>query len=141
MFSIILKPIVNEKSVELIKKNFYTFAVDKRSTKKQISKVVAEKFSVDVIAVKTVSLPAKRKMQRARRGYFEVSGTKKAIVQLKKGQKIALFEAPAEEKEVEVRTVEGEPVVKEKKSLLSGTKVRIEKESAKKEKTSKKGDK
>lgn len=134
MFPIILRPIINEKSMSLIKQSFYTFEVDKRATKEQISRVVAKKFDVSVLSVKTVNLPAKKKIQRAKRASFYQPSIKKAIVGIKKGQKIALFEAPEQEKvEVSkapagaVKTAEGE-TIKEKKSLLRGTKVRIEKE-------------
>jgi hypothetical protein len=61
------------------------------------------------------------------------------LVQLKNGQTIGYFEAttPESEEEVVVTTAEGEPIttVKEKKSLLKGTKVKIEKDT---KKTSKK---
>lgn len=127
--SIILRPLVNEKSMGLVKSDMYTFEVGKEATKKQIEKMIHDKFSVDVLSVKTINLQAKRKMQRSRKGYFYVAGFKKAIIKVKKGQKIALFEqAVTSEKEVEVRTGDGESLgtVKEKRSLLKGTKVRIE---------------
>lgn len=129
MSAVILRPLINEKSMGLIKGGFYTFEIGSNVTKQQIEKVVKAKFSVDVISVKTINLPKKRKMQRSRKGYFSTSGMRKAIVQLKKGQKIALFESSQPEEEAEVKTAEGEPVtkVKEKKSLLKGTKVKIEK--------------
>ncbi len=127
---ILLKPLVNEKSMSLLKQNLYTFAVSKDASKDLIKKVVEEKFKVKVLEVNTVKLQPKVKSQRTRRGHFTTSGIRKAIVKLKKGDKIALFEesvAPTEE--VEVRTAEGESMgtVQEKKSLLGRTKVRIEK--------------
>lgn len=132
MYAVLLRPIINEKSMSLIKQSFYTFEVDKRATKEQISRVVAKKFDVSVLSVRTVNLPAKKKIQRAKRASFYQPSIKKAIVGIKKGQKIALFEAPEQEKvEVSkapagaVKTAEGE-TIKEKKSLLRGTKVKIE---------------
>lgn len=127
MSAVILRPLINEKSMNLVKGGFYTFEIGGNATKQQVEKVVKAKFSVDVISVKTINLPKKRKMQRSRKGYFSTSGMKKAIVQLKKGQKIALFESSQPEEEVEVKTAEGEPAtkIKEKKSLLRGTKVTI----------------
>lgn len=138
---ILIRPLINEKSMSLLGDNFYTFEVDKDAKKSQIIKVVAEKFSVTPLAVRIINQKGKRKMQRTRRGYYQTSGIKKAVVKLKKGDKIALFEAPTQE--VEVRTAEGESLgkVKEKKSLLRGTKVKIEKEPINKEELEKKSDK
>ena len=56
------------------------------------------------------------------RSTYIIPGFKKAIVKLKKGQKIGLFEIAS----VQTETDEGEIEVKEKKSLLRGTKVKIE---------------
>lgn len=125
-------PVISEKSMNLVKSGFYTFEVSSNMTKPEIAKVISDKFKVDVISVRTINIAGKRKMQRSRRLYYSTPATKKAIVQLKKGQKIAIFEAPAEEtQEVEVKTAEGEVIAKtkEKKSFLKGTKVKIETES------------
>ncbi len=117
------KPLVNEKSMLLIKDNLYTFEVDRHANKGQLVRSIKDKFKVDVLSIKTINLPIKTKMQRNRKGYFKTTPFKKAIVLLKKGQKISLFEQASEE--VKVTTAESEPVVKEKKSLLKGTKVKI----------------
>ncbi len=136
------RPLISEKSMSLTKLGLYTFVVSKDTTKKQVEKIVKDKFNVDILSVKMIQLPRKIKSQRTKRGYFEIRGLKKAVVKLKKDQKIALFESISTDKEeVKVTTVEGEQVatVKEKKSLLRGTKVKIE-TSSKKE-SDKKGDK
>lgn len=113
--------------MHLAKSNFYTFEVDKETTKATIEKVVSNKFKVDVVSVKVINTAAKRKLQRTRKGYFTTPSFKKAIVKLKSGQKIPLFESVAKEEEAQVTTAESvETKVKEKKSLLRGTKVRIE---------------
>lgn len=137
--TIILRPLINEKSMGLTKIGLYTFEVAKSATKDQIAKVVAEKFNVKVESVKTINKAGKTRMQRTRKGYFKMGDIRKAIVKVKKGDKIALFEqvtapdphAGHNHDEVEVRTAEGEVVttVKEKKSLLKGTKVKIEKQA------------
>lgn len=130
---VILKPLISEKSMGLAKENLYTFLVDRNADKNKISKAVSDKFNVTVLSVKTINIRGKTKLQRTRKGYFQSSPFKKAVVHLKTGQRIALFESPSAPEDVEVRTAEGEPVVKtkEKKSLLRGTKVKIE--STKKE--------
>lgn len=126
---VLLQPIISEKSMGLVKQSCFTFLVDRRARKPEIKAAVKEQFNVDVIRVKTMNIKEQTKLQRTRRGYFTVSATKKAIVQLKAGQNIALFDVESAREEVTVTTAEGEPVaeVKEKKSLLKGTKVKIEK--------------
>ncbi len=126
-------PLISEKSMNLTKSGFYTFLVGSDATKQTVAKLVAEKFKVDVLNVRMINIAGKKKMQRTRRGFFQTAPLKKAIVKVKKGQKIHLFEAPTEEKEeVVVTTGEGEPIAKtrEKKSLLRGTKVKIEEAKA-----------
>lgn len=129
--TILLRPLVNEKSMKLTEGGLYTFEVVKSATKAQIEQIVRVKFKVDVLDVKTVNQKGKEKLQRGRRGFYMTGGVKKAIVRVKSGQKIALFEQAAapEEEEVTVTTAEGEPVAKtkEKKSFLGRTKVKIEK--------------
>jgi large subunit ribosomal protein L23 len=129
MKHILIRPLINEKSMNLITGGFFTFEIGRDATKGEVAKVVAEKFKVNPVSVRIVNVPAKRKMQRTRKGSYTVSGFKKAIVKLKPGQKIGLFEQAQPEEEVEVRTAEGEKVakVKEKKSLFRDTKVRVEK--------------
>lgn len=109
---------------------FYTFAVDKDSNKREIAELVEKKFNVEVVSVRTTNIKGKQKNQRSKRGFYKIQDLKKAIVGVKKGQKIALFEAILNPKEEPVVTT-GEPEVKEKKSLLKGTKVKIEKVSSK----------
>lgn len=120
----------------LAKTGFYTFEVA-NMTKHQIAKFVKEKFGVDVESVNTINIKGKRRLQRKRRGFYETSGIRKAIVKVGKGQKIDLFETAEPEVadtggDAEVQTVEGEKIasVKEKKSLLGGTKVKVERADA-----------
>ncbi|QQG43651.1 MAG: 50S ribosomal protein L23 [Candidatus Daviesbacteria bacterium] len=124
---ILQKPKVTEKSMKLADKRLYTFEVAKNATKKAIAKIVADKFKVTVLSVKTVNIPGQKKMERSKRKYYRLPDIKKAMVLVRKGQKIALFETPQEE--VAVTTAENEPqVLREKKGFLNrGTKVRVEK--------------
>lgn len=125
---LIKKPIITEQSMKLAGLGFYTFAVDRDANKREISQVVEKKFNVEVVSVRTINIKGKLKNQRSKRGVYKTQDLKKAIVGVKKGQKIALFEAILNPKEEPVVTT-GEPEVKEKKSLLKGTKVKIEKVS------------
>lgn len=88
--SIILGPVISEKSYQLIEHNKYTFKVDPRAHKTAIAQAVAEIFNVDVVGVnviKTRSKPKRRGMVRGR-----TNSGKKAIVELREGQKIEFFE-------------------------------------------------
>ena len=104
----------------------YTFLVNRSSTKPQIAKAVKEAFKVDIINFKTINVKGEVKMQRRIRKNFTTKAFKKALVQVKKGQIIPIFETPKEE--VTVTTAEGEPqVMKERKDIFRRTKVRVEK--------------
>lgn len=132
---LIKKPYITEKTMRLAEGGLYTFIVDRVATKEMITRIVRDQFGVEVLKVKIATFKPKKKLQRTRRGYFMIPGFKKAFVQVKKGQKIALFESAVVQPEDQVRvtTAEGEPVttVKEKKSLLRGTKIKIEKAKGK----------
>ena len=122
---IVRRPIITEKSMKLAQNHFYTFEVDKNATKTQIGKRVAEKFGVTVLSVNTLNVKGEVKSQKKVRKLYKSTGFKKAIVQIGKGQKIAIFETPKEE--AVVTTVEGEPIkMKEKKDILGRTKVKVE---------------
>lgn len=123
--------LISEKTMKLAGVGSYTFWVDENVTKSEIARLVARKFGVDVVKVATVNLPDKIRNLRTRRGSFKVAGKRKAVVTVKTGQKIDLFEVAARESE-KARDTGSELVttaetVKEKKSLLKGTKVKIEK--------------
>lgn len=122
---VLKRPIITEKSMKLAQSGLYTFEVDKGATKFLVAKAVAEKFNVKVLSVKVINVKGKIKSQKKVRKQFTSGGIKKALVQLGKGQKIAIFEAPKEE--AIVTTGEGEPIrIKEKKDLLGRTKVKVE---------------
>ena len=123
---VLRKPQLTEKSLQLAKSGLYTFLIDKNARKGQIKSAIKQHLGVDVLSVKIANFKSKTKMQRTRKGFYEVAGYKKALVKIKKGQKIDLFEAETK-KQVEVKTAETEPVIKEKRSLTRKTKVKIEK--------------
>lgn len=124
---ILKKPIVSEKSMKLASNGQYTFEVDKNATKFQIAKAIEAKFSVKVVSVNTITTKGKVKSQKKVRKSYQTSNIKKAVVHLKKGQTLAIFETPKEE-DVVVTTAENEPIkIKEKKDFLGKTKVRVEK--------------
>lgn len=88
--TILKRPILTEKARELAKKGQYVFEVDHRANKNEIKKAVEETFGVEVEKVRIVKIPPKKKIFRGVLG--EKKGIKKAIVKVKKGQKIDIFE-------------------------------------------------
>jgi len=94
---LIKKPIISEKSFNLAADGVYTFLVDLSSGKKQIAREVEELFKVDVISVNIVNIPGK--VKRVKKGYGKRSDIKKALVRIKKGQKISIFEVEENKKQ------------------------------------------
>ncbi|MBU4533912.1 MAG: 50S ribosomal protein L23 [Eubacteriales bacterium] len=87
---ILIKPMITEKSTSLLEGNKYTFQVDPRSNKSEIKRAVEELFKVKVLDVHT--LRVKGKLKRRRNAIGRTPEKKKAIVTLKPGDKIEIFE-------------------------------------------------
>lgn len=87
---VVVRPIVSERSYKLIEHNRYTFEVDKRARKPEIASAVEEIFKVTVVNVNTMNVPGKSRRVRFAKGM--TPSWKKAIVTLKEGDKIAIFE-------------------------------------------------
>jgi large subunit ribosomal protein L23 len=90
---IVIAPVVSEKSYSLIEDNKYSFRVDPRAHKTQIRQAVEELFDVKVEAVNIVKVQPKPKRRGWHRG--TKPGWKKAIVQLREGDRIEIFEGAA----------------------------------------------
>ena len=82
-------PIITEKSTNLLEKNQYTFLVDKQITKPEIKKVLEFLFDVNVTKVSVQKLPLKSKRIGLNFGYK--TQYKKAIIRLRKTEKINIF--------------------------------------------------
>ena len=87
---IVLAPIVSEKSYEASTRGTYTFRVHPDAHKTQIRQAVEQLFDVKVQRVNVIKVAAKPK----RRGMFRGTrpGWKKAVVQLRAGDTIEIFE-------------------------------------------------
>ena len=87
---VLIAPVVSEKSYSLLTDRKYTFKVHKDAHKTQVRQAVEELFGVKVQNVNVVKVQPKPK----RRGLFRGTrpGWKKAIVQLREGETIELFE-------------------------------------------------
>ena len=88
--TVIIRPVVSEKSYALIAEGKYTFRVDDRAHKTQIAAAVKEVFGVEVAQVRTSKVRSKPKRRGLTKG--RTRGWKKAIVQLAPGERIELFE-------------------------------------------------
>ncbi|MCL5781155.1 MAG: 50S ribosomal protein L23 [Bacillota bacterium] len=87
---ILIKPVVTEKSTGLLAENKYTFIVDLNANKTEIKKAVEDIFKVKVEKVNTMRV--KGKLKRVRQFTGRTPDRKKAIVTLKEGDKIEIFE-------------------------------------------------
>jgi large subunit ribosomal protein L23 len=87
---VLIAPVVSEKSYSLISDRKYTFRVHPDAHKTQIRQAVEELFEVEVASVNIVKVQSKPK----RRGYTagRRPGWKKAIVELREGHEIEIFE-------------------------------------------------
>ena len=80
---VILRPIVSEKSYNLIDEGKYTLEVDPRSNKTEIKQAVESIFKVKVSSVNTMNRVGKER--KTRFGLGKRKDTKRAIVTLKSG--------------------------------------------------------
>ena len=87
---VILAPVVSEKSYALIADGRYTFRIAKSAHKIQVRQAIESLFDVKVIDVKIVNVRAKPKRRGTHLGTR--AGYKKAIVVLRDGDTIELFE-------------------------------------------------
>ena len=86
---IIIKPLITEKSMDMIADKKYAFKVAKDATKPEIAHAVEELFGVKVAAVNTINMKSKPKRLRYAEG--KTSEWKKAIVTLKADSKTIEF--------------------------------------------------
>lgn len=95
MHTILIKPLITEKMSQLTEANSkYGFLVEYSANKIEIKKAIEEKFNVKVSDVNTIRNKGKMKTHFRKSGRFvgKTARFKKAIVTLKEGQKIELFE-------------------------------------------------
>ncbi|MDQ0177356.1 50S ribosomal protein L23 [Bacillus chungangensis] len=88
---IIKRPVITERSTDLMADKKYTFEVDVKATKTQVKKAVEEIFDVSVDKVNILNYKGKLKRMGRYAGY--TNKRRKAIVTLKEGSnEIELFE-------------------------------------------------
>lgn len=86
-----IKPVFTEKSLKDAKLGNYTFKVEPRMDKKRIAAEISKIFDVKVTRVRTMKTGGE-KGRNAKGKNFSKLATKKAIVTLKEGDKISIFE-------------------------------------------------
>lgn len=87
---VLIRPVVSEKSYVLSAAGKYTFRVHPDAHRTQIRQAVESLFDVRVVAVRTISVKSKPKRRGVTRGRTRT--WKKAIVQVRAGQSIPVFQ-------------------------------------------------
>lgn len=90
VYEVLRRPLITEKNALLQVQGKYAFEVAAGANKQQVKQAVEKAFKVNVIAVNIVRVPSKQR--RIGRRQVLTSPWKKAIVTLKPGGKIELFE-------------------------------------------------
>lgn len=89
MSDVLLKPWITESSTNLVQLNKYVFLVSRNSNKQKIARAVEGLYKVTVEAVNIINMPKKKRVYGKTSGWK--AGFKKAMVTLKKDDKIDLF--------------------------------------------------
>jgi len=87
---VLRRPLITEKNTALQAQGKYAFEVARESNKQQIKQAVEKAFKVNVLAVNVMTTHGK--MRRVGKRLVLTQSWKKAIVTLKPGDKIELFE-------------------------------------------------
>jgi len=87
---VIVEPIITEAATESVEANKYIFKISARSNKLQVKKAIEKIYNVKVEKVNTISIPKKARSRGRILGWK--AGYRKAVVTLKEGNKIDVFE-------------------------------------------------
>ncbi len=85
-YDVILKPVISEKSMNMMADKKYTFKVHPDANKTEVKRAVEEIFGVKVQKVNTLSVRGRKRRQGYTMGF--TPAWKKAVVTLKKGESI-----------------------------------------------------
>ena len=91
LYQVLRRPLITEKNTTLQVQGKYAFEVAGEANKPQIKQAVEKAFKVKVTAVNVLTVPGKKR-RVGRRAAVLTPSWKKAIVTLKPGDKIELFE-------------------------------------------------
>ncbi len=90
LYNVLVRPLITEKNTVLQALNKYVFEIAKEANKPQVKQAVEKTFKVKVTTVNVSTVPGKTK--RVGRRLVQTRSWKKAIVTLKAGDKIEIFE-------------------------------------------------
>ena len=88
LYDKILSPLITEKTTNLSEQNKIVFKVPSKANKKNLKSNIEKIFKVNVTKINIINKQNRTKLTRGRK--VKVSGFKKAIITLKKGQSIDL---------------------------------------------------
>ena len=88
LYDKILTPVVTEKSTNLSEQNKVVFKVPSNANKKNLKTNIEKIFKVNITKINIINKSGRTKLTRGRK--VKISGFKKAIITLKKGQSIDL---------------------------------------------------
>ena len=88
-YNVLKTPHITEKATDLTKENKYIFKVFPRTNKKEIKRAIEGLYNVDVVSVRIINIPPKRRRLGRTLGWRK--GYKKAIIKIKEGQKIEVL--------------------------------------------------
>jgi large subunit ribosomal protein L23 len=97
MNTIVIRPHITEKTLNLAASGWYTFSVVEDASKLQIAQEVSSLYKVNVVSVRTISMHGKVRKVGKMSKLASRPNWKKAMVRLKKGQKIDAFEVTGQE--------------------------------------------
>ncbi len=90
LYAVLRRPLITEKNTLLQAQGKYAFEIAREANKPQVKQAVEKAFKVKVLAVNVMTVPPKTR--RVGRRQVLTQSWKKAIVTLKPGDKIELFE-------------------------------------------------
>ena len=88
-YEVIIRPIVTERSFDLMEQGKYTFEVARNAAKEEIADAVEKIFGVKVVKVNTMWVKPKNKRVRYQTG--KTRTWKKAVVTIAAGEQIEVF--------------------------------------------------
>lgn len=89
-YKVLIEPWITEEATRISELNKYIFKVAKNATKDQVAASIKSIYDVTVESVNTINIHRKKRTRGRITGWK--SGYKKAIITLKDGDKIELFE-------------------------------------------------
>lgn len=92
VLSVLVRPIVTEKSTLMQDQGKYVFEITPRASKSQVKVAVERAFNVTVRAVNIVKARGEHRRMGINRRLIKLPDQKKAVVTLKQGDTIQVFE-------------------------------------------------